>query len=410
MLRHSIAPGAIARGIAVLLMALIGTLQPATAQSPPGEPVRDYGEFYEALEPHGRWIAHPDHGYVWAPEAAADDEDWRPYSRGHWVATEEHGWYWVSDEPFGWAVYHYGRWLRDEREGWIWIPGSEWAPAWVAWRDGEDYVGWAPLPPEATWDGVALSYRADIYDAPRFAPYWVFVPPRYLVVPGLYRYAVPVSRNHHHLRSTRIVTDYRIVDRRIFNRGIDPRLLEQRTARPVPFARIAPGHSPRDHGISRGDRSLVTVYRPTLQAAPASPVLPPVTQPSGTWRGRFPDAAREERRSVSRHFGDGRPAFGARSAGAPPPIAPRIASPTGAPSVPSPPSTFNRPPPIAASPSPQPPPRQLAGPSSTGPATAQPQRRGPPPHADGRGRSAEASGEKKKRPPGAPGEGPPVAR
>ena len=70
---------------------------------------------YEALEPHGTWIAHRDLGYVWSPYAAEDEEDWRPYTRGHWAQTEEHGWYWVSDEPFGWATYHYGRWLKDAK-------------------------------------------------------------------------------------------------------------------------------------------------------------------------------------------------------------------------------------------------------------------------------------------------------
>src|SRR2546423_9736807 len=29
------------------------------------------------------------------------------------------------------------------------VPGDEWAPAWVSWRSSKDYVGWAPLPPEA---------------------------------------------------------------------------------------------------------------------------------------------------------------------------------------------------------------------------------------------------------------------
>ena len=31
--------------------------------------------------------------------------------------------------------------------GWYWVPGYEWAPAWVAWRNNNDYYGWAPLSP-----------------------------------------------------------------------------------------------------------------------------------------------------------------------------------------------------------------------------------------------------------------------
>jgi hypothetical protein len=31
------------------------------------------------------------------------------------------------------------------------VPDTEWGPAWVSWRSNDDYVGWAPLPPEARW-------------------------------------------------------------------------------------------------------------------------------------------------------------------------------------------------------------------------------------------------------------------
>jgi hypothetical protein len=29
------------------------------------------------------------------------------------------------------------------------VPGREWGPGWVSWRRGNDYCGWAPLPPES---------------------------------------------------------------------------------------------------------------------------------------------------------------------------------------------------------------------------------------------------------------------
>jgi hypothetical protein len=77
---------------------------------------------------------------------------WRPYTVGHWEWTDA-GWYWVSDEPWAWACYHYGSWVYDPNYGWVWIPGTEWAPAWVTWRESDDYVGWAPCGP----GGVALS-------------------------------------------------------------------------------------------------------------------------------------------------------------------------------------------------------------------------------------------------------------
>ena len=107
----------------------------------------DVGTFYDDLEPYGDWVEMPDYGWGFAPRV---DRDWRPYTRGQWIWTD-YGWYWDSDEDFGWAAYHYGRWVNDRYYGWIWIPGTEWAPAWVSWRHGNGYSGWAPLPPRAIW-------------------------------------------------------------------------------------------------------------------------------------------------------------------------------------------------------------------------------------------------------------------
>ena len=117
------------------------------------EPVstESYGMFYEKLEPYGAWRETADYGYVWQPREAEESQDWRPYTEGRWAYSDA-GWTWVSDESFGWATYHYGRWLRLRRVGWVWVPGREWAPAWVSWRTSKDYVGWAPLPPEARFD------------------------------------------------------------------------------------------------------------------------------------------------------------------------------------------------------------------------------------------------------------------
>jgi len=72
--------------------------------------------------------------------------EWRPYCYGYWEWTDC-GWYWVSDEPWAWACYHYGTWVYDSNYGWVWVPDIEWAPAWVYWRSGGGYVGWAPCPP-----------------------------------------------------------------------------------------------------------------------------------------------------------------------------------------------------------------------------------------------------------------------
>jgi hypothetical protein len=101
-------------------------------------------EFYGPLSTHGVWIEVAPYGHCWRPAHVA--VGWRPYCHGHWVWTDC-GWYWASDEPWAWACYHYGGWVYDPFHGWIWVPGIEWAPAWVHWRVGGGYCGWAPLPP-----------------------------------------------------------------------------------------------------------------------------------------------------------------------------------------------------------------------------------------------------------------------
>src|SRR5438552_11878286 len=114
-------------------------------------PTSGYSTFYTKLEPHGAWLETADYGYVWQPREAESSQNWRPYANGRWVYSDA-GWTWISEESFGWATYHYGRWTRLRGIGWVWVPGQQWAPAWVSWRKSNDYVGWAPLPPEARFD------------------------------------------------------------------------------------------------------------------------------------------------------------------------------------------------------------------------------------------------------------------
>src|SRR6266550_4873522 len=101
-------------------------------------------DFYQPLASHGAWVDVRPYGRCWHP--AHVEVSWRPYSIGHWEWTDC-GWYWVSAEPWAWSAYHYGSWVYDSTYGWIWIPGTEWAPAWVTWREGGDYIGWAPCGP-----------------------------------------------------------------------------------------------------------------------------------------------------------------------------------------------------------------------------------------------------------------------
>jgi hypothetical protein len=141
-----------------------GPDQGAYQQGPPpdqgpgggGDQDASYQTFYDQLGNDGTWIQTDDYGYVFQPNV--DDPNWAPYTDGQWVYTED-GWTWVSDEPWGWATYHYGRWAFIDGTGWIWVPGDQWAPAWVSWRFGGGYVGWAPLPPETLYGGVSVGFH-----------------------------------------------------------------------------------------------------------------------------------------------------------------------------------------------------------------------------------------------------------
>jgi hypothetical protein len=117
-----------------------------------GVQISSVDDFYEPLSAQGYWVEVGSYGRCWHPYYVA--ASWRPYCDGTWVWTDD-GWYWESDEPWGWACYHYGRWVLDPYYGWVWVPDIVWGPAWVCFREGGGYCGWAPLPPG--WHGGVIS-------------------------------------------------------------------------------------------------------------------------------------------------------------------------------------------------------------------------------------------------------------
>ena len=130
------------------------------ATAPPAAPIT-VNYFSDTLAPYGTWVDVDGYGRCWRPTVVNYDSGWRPYcDRGHWVYTDC-GWYWDSDYSWG-ATFHYGRWFRNSHLGWCWYPDTEWAPSWVTWRSCDDYRGWAPLPPFATFrSGSGFFYRGE---------------------------------------------------------------------------------------------------------------------------------------------------------------------------------------------------------------------------------------------------------
>ncbi len=191
--------------------------------------------FYEGLQPYGDWIETNDYGIVWHPRDTA--ENWRPYTVGSWAYTDA-GWTWISDEPFGWATYHYGRWADLDQVGWVWVPGQEWAPAWVSWRSSDQYVGWAPLPPEARFDqSVGIQGGADsYYDIGPSA--YSFVEVRNLGAPGLASVILARNRNVTIITETRNITNITYSKAVIVNEGPRYDVVSRVSAQPIRQLRL----------------------------------------------------------------------------------------------------------------------------------------------------------------------------
>ncbi len=233
-------------------------------------------EFQGALAPYGVWRRNAQFGEVWVPRGVP--RDWRPYENGHWVYTDDWGWYWVSDdteEDWGWIAYHYGRWAFERGVGWFWVPGDEWAPAWVDWRYGDDYVGWAPLPP----DDLIGVYEDD-------PTYWVFVQPRYLVAPRPRGYFLPPQRRAAALRGTRVVNRTLAVQgaRLAVNPGIPAGFVAKVTRKPLPSYNVRPHVLAGTQGVSgavvtkpggRGRVNSVSIQATTTTIKPSASVAAP---------------------------------------------------------------------------------------------------------------------------------------
>lgn len=204
---------------------------------PNGRSGSSYSTFYTRLESDGDWIETSNYGYVWQPRVAQQSRGWRPYTNGRWVYTDA-GWTWISEEPFGWATYHYGRWTRLRNVGWIWVPGSEWAPAWVSWRTSNDYVGWAPLPPEARFErGSGIHNWADSYYD--IGPdQYSFVQTSNLGDERLERAIVPTERNVTIVNQTVNVTNITYTNTSIVNNGPNYDEVRTRSQRPIERLRL----------------------------------------------------------------------------------------------------------------------------------------------------------------------------
>ena len=189
------------------------------------------GLFYDSLRPYGEWVWVQPNGWCWYPYNMPID--WRPYTNGYWAYTD-YGWTWCSDEPWGWACFHYGTWDFDISYGWLWCPGTIWSPAWVVWRCGGDWIGWAPCPTRFRWhEGRGFDLRGVDLDniIPRHE--FCFVDIDHFSDEHLRDRILPVERNVGAFHSTRASLNIDIEKGHIVNHLPVQGDLEKRLGHPI---------------------------------------------------------------------------------------------------------------------------------------------------------------------------------
>ena len=228
-----------------------------------------YQQFYNDLSPYGNWTNYGNYGNVWIP----NQQNFRPYyTNGQWVYTD-YGWTWASNYNWGWAPFHYGRWIQDRSYGWMWIPGTEWAPAWVSWRSGGDYYGWAPLGP-----GMNAGNYNGSYDD------WTFVPRRYINSSQIDNYYINQSSNLRIINNTTIINNTNISNKHrrantpYYNPGPSVREVERSTGSQIRRYNVVSSNKPEAPQINNNS---IRVFRPTIKQ-PENSRTETVTDPNQT--------------------------------------------------------------------------------------------------------------------------------
>ncbi len=214
----------------------------------------DINFFFDYLSPYGSWVEYSPYGYVWSPVGLG--YDWRPYTDGQWVWTD-YGWTWISDYEWGWVPFHYGRWDWDGSIGWFWVPDNVWGPAWVTWSWGDNYVGWAPLPPYAEFvAGVGIRLGRPIP-----LNFWSFVEgPRFLNR-NIRRDIFPYERNAYFYNRAVHRDNLGFDNQRLFNRGAGTDEVRRWTGRDIQRFRL---EDSGQAGRTRVEGDRVRMYRPPI--------------------------------------------------------------------------------------------------------------------------------------------------
>ncbi len=225
-----------------------------------------YADFYDNLANYGQWIDDQHYGYVWSPDVPST---FRPYyTNGYWAMTN-YGNTWVSEYQWGWACFHYGRWTFDAYYGWLWIPGTTWGPAWVSWRSGPGYFGWAPLAPDYEYSESELKQ----YNCPK--DWWIFIPPQYVHDANYYNFYSGPLGNSNIIKATKFNNNVYVNNGVTYFPGPTSVQIEKITGKPVKIMKLHNAGGPRAPFVHN---DLIKMFRPNEVKATgpnSEPLVPP---------------------------------------------------------------------------------------------------------------------------------------
>jgi hypothetical protein len=267
----------------------------------------NYDYFYKELSPHGEWVEinakdlglEIKHGttqkegntfydfaldvfavrnayaqteeqlfniFVWRPANEfvstmvneSPEKQYTPYNNGQWVNTDQ-GWYFKANTPQEDLTSHYGRWNEDPNLGWVWLPGKVWSPAWVDWRETENEIAWAPLPPGSYIVNDGVKIQSSINDNR-----YTIVEKKHFIEPSVYKYRYQYVENKNKIMIKEMTKKDGIIikNKTIINKGPDVEVIEKKTNRKIDQVKIKKVGK-KDDAVTEGN--TMGVFTPELK-------------------------------------------------------------------------------------------------------------------------------------------------
>jgi len=159
--------------------------------------------------------------------------------------------------------------------GWIWVPHTQWAPAWVSWRQGAGYVGWAPLPPAARIGARGIVEVHEMAIAPRA---FVFVSEQRLLEPV--RPTTVIVNNTTVINQTVNITKIQVVNKTVINEGPRPEIIERKSGRKVEAVAVRDLRRKEETEVAARRRNIPSTNEETVQPPVRTEVAPSKTIPA----------------------------------------------------------------------------------------------------------------------------------